>query len=31
MTTKVQERETLERIRAMVDGLGEGSYIAAAF
>lgn len=31
MTTKDQERKTLEQIRKMVEGLGENSYIAAAF
>lgn len=31
MTTKDQERKTLEQIRKMVEGLGESSYIAAAF
>ena len=31
MTTKVQERQALAEIRRIVDGLGEDSYIAAAF
>lgn len=31
MTTKEQERKALEQIRKIVDGLGEGSYIATAF
>lgn len=31
MTTKDQERKALEQIRNIVTGLGEGSYIAAAF
>ena len=31
MTAKDQEREALEKIREIVDGLGEDSYIAAAF
>lgn len=31
MTTKEQERKALEQIRKIVDGLGEGSYLATAF
>ena len=31
MTTKDQERKALERIRKIVDELGEGSYICMAF
>lgn len=31
MTTKEQERKALEKIRKIVDELGEGSYIATAF
>ncbi len=31
MTTKEQERKALAQIRAIVDSLGEGSYIATAF
>ena len=31
MTTKDQERKSLEQIRKIVESLGEGSYIATAF
>lgn len=31
MTTKEQERKALEQIKKIVEGLGEGSYVAAAF
>ncbi len=31
MTTKQQEREALSKIRKIVDGLGEDSYLATAF
>lgn len=31
MTTKEKERQALEQIRKIVEDLGEGSYIAAAF
>jgi len=31
MTTKEQERKALEQIRSIIESLGEGSYIGAAF